>query len=148
MGEGKDRAFLQDLTYSLGINDVVVFAGYIPLSRLWGCYGIARVFLTVEGEDLIGLAGLHAASMGVPIVSYQTQPSWQAGQNDRIWNSRDLVEIAKRIVSLMEDANLWQAESKRARRVFEQCYSVDGMVKSYMQLYDSLQVDEASDASR
>jgi len=134
-GDGPDIDASKKLANDLGISDSVKFLGYVdeikePLS-------VANIFLIAGVEDLVGIAALQAASLGVPVVSLQTDDRW-SGDNKFFWNSLNIDEIAHKIKSLLHDDEYYTECSNSCRKVFQNHFSVDSMVSSYARLYNSM----------
>src|SRR5690606_18833290 len=66
VGEGRERAALEQLIHELGMEDRVILAGHIraPFSLVAG----AEFFVSASWSEGFGLAALEAASLGVPVI--------------------------------------------------------------------------------
>jgi glycosyltransferase involved in cell wall biosynthesis len=107
------------------VNDV-----YIPIS-------LAKVFLVSGVEDLVGIAGLNAASMGVPVLTYQKDPHWDKGRKF-FFNSKSSSELAGEIQRLIEDNRYYEIESKRCKEIMRNYFSVTSMTQNYLKVYTQL----------
>jgi glycosyltransferase involved in cell wall biosynthesis len=131
-GDGKDYYHAVQLARDCGIRNQVKFTGYIndptiPIS-------FARIFLVSGVEDLVGIAGLNAASRGVPVLTYQKDPNWDK-QGEFFFNSRSTFEIANEIHRLLEDEGYYEVESKRCEQVMRDHFNVQSMTRGYLSLY-------------
>jgi glycosyltransferase involved in cell wall biosynthesis len=134
-GDGPDSDALKQLAAKLEIDEQVAFVGYVdfvavPLSQ-------AALFLVAGIEDLIGIAGLQAASMGVPVVSFQVE-SDTVKRNKFFWASPSPQEVAREMSCLLEDAQYHKASAERGLRLVKEEFSVATMIERYDNLYSSL----------
>jgi glycosyltransferase involved in cell wall biosynthesis len=69
IGDGPERARLEQETDALGLRDVVTFEGFVPNSRLREVYARATVLLLTSRTEGFGRVLVEAASQGTPAVS-------------------------------------------------------------------------------
>jgi len=135
VGDGPDRVSIQERVRRLGLADVVRFTGYsddisIPCA-------LAEAFLITGMEDLLGVAGLQAASLGVPIVSYQIDPMWE-NHDPIFFNSNSIHELAVELDRLLTDKNHHEKSSSHSSAIVRSKFSVSEMVYSYLNLYKDM----------
>ena len=135
-GDGPDRERVFKQINDLGLKDVVACTGfvddvYVPLS-------IAGVFLISGIEDLVGIAGLQAASMGVPVVSYQADPEWQGRNDEYFINATNPEVLAKIIYGLVTDPGYHNDVANKCKRKYDEVFSSAAMSNAYLQLYAEL----------
>lgn len=134
-GDGPDRQRAESLVRSLDLRNHVKFTGYMDDIKL-PC-SIARAFLIAGIEDLVGIAGLQAASMGVPVVSLQMDSEW-SGSDSIFFNSTSLDVLAAELKKLMTDDIYYEKRSRYSALVTQSAFSVNQMVASYSRIYSSL----------
>jgi glycosyltransferase involved in cell wall biosynthesis len=135
VGDGPDSRAAQDLVESLGISKYVRFTGYLDDFRSLSV--ISKAFLIAGVEDLVGIAGLQAASLGAPIVSFQMDPDWKSSQGT-FYNSRSYDELANELKRLLTDSSYQQNASKYAASVVRELFSVERMAAATAEQYISL----------
>lgn len=69
IGDGPERARLEQEAVALGLRDVVSFEGFMPNSRLREVYARATVLLLTSRSEGFGRVLVEAASQGTPSVS-------------------------------------------------------------------------------
>jgi 1,2-diacylglycerol 3-alpha-glucosyltransferase len=69
VGDGPKREELEALCQKLGIQDSVVFSGYIPSRQVGGFYQHAHLFVFASVSETQGLVALEAAACGLPVVA-------------------------------------------------------------------------------
>ncbi|MEK6752822.1 MAG: glycosyltransferase [Chloroflexota bacterium] len=135
VGDGPDRQRAEDLVRSLDLGNHVKFTGYMDDIKL-PC-SIARAFLIAGIEDLVGIAGLQAASMGVPVVSLQMDTEW-SGSDPIFFNSTSQDVLATELKKLVIDGIYYEKRSRYSASVAQSAFSVNQMVASYSRIYSSL----------
>jgi L-malate glycosyltransferase len=135
VGDGPDRQRAEELVRSLDLDEQVKFTGYMDDIKL-PC-SIARVFLIAGIEDLVGIAGLQAASIGVPIVSLQMDSEWD-GYDSAFFNSASHDVLAAELKKLVIDDIYYGERSRYSISITQSTFSVNQMVASYSRVYSSL----------
>ena len=95
-GEGHDRPRLQSKAASLGVEQNVVFTGYIPEEEKTDHYRLADVFVMPGRGEGFGIVYLEAMACGIPVVASKADASREAvleGQLGQIVDPGDLQEI-------------------------------------------------------
>lgn len=139
VGDGPDRQRAQEFVRSAGLDEYVKFTGYMDDIRL--ICATARVFLIAGIEDLVGIAGLQAASLGVPIVSLQMDPEWKNTESI-FFNSASHQVLAEELERLVRDDAYYKNASGYAASTVQSTFSVDQMVASYARVYTSIVTKE------
>lgn len=138
LGDGPDRAALENLTTSLQIQDRVTFAGIVTNPADW----LNRSHVLVHAAPLepFGLVALEAKACGVPTVAFD-----QGGITEVVRHNVDgyLVDFnnveafAQRIIELKENENLWQRFSTAGLTDVIQ-YNIENYMDRLDQLYHRL----------
>lgn len=108
-GEGPALASLRKLAAKLGLQDHVVFVGYLDRrAALLDCYRAADAFVFASRTETQGLVLLEAMALGVPVISTAVM-----GTRDIVGPKRgalvpqdDEADFARNIVMLMNDPPL------------------------------------------
>jgi len=69
VGNGPDKASLEDLSYKLGISDKTIFTGEIPWDNIGMYYQIGDVFVSASQSETQGLTYIEALASGIPVVA-------------------------------------------------------------------------------
>ncbi|TAJ75809.1 MAG: glycosyltransferase family 4 protein [Gallionellaceae bacterium] len=107
-GEGPARESLQHEAKELGINDNVMFIGYLDRhTELNSCYRSADIFVFSSRTETQGLVLLEAMAQGVPVVS-----TAELGTRDvlrdglGVWVAKEeLDDFSENVVQMFKDAN-------------------------------------------
>jgi glycosyltransferase involved in cell wall biosynthesis len=132
IGDGPDQAPMQELIEALRLQEFFKFVGYSDDISL-AC-AASTVFLIAGVEDLVGIAGLQAASVGVPVLSFQIDPHWKSGE-DLFFNSRLPKVLAEELARLMSDPEHHRRESARLRELVQARFTRDQMTSSYARVF-------------
>jgi len=89
-GDGPERNRLQDLACRLGVDDSVVFLGWLDPEEMLAAYGAADSLLHLSRYEPYGLAVLEAMAWGLPVVGTDVCGAVQ----DRIHNEENGLTVA------------------------------------------------------
>lgn len=99
-GDGSDLQRAKSLVSSYGLDDNVIFLGYVDnpeaLSEL------ASVYLAASVCNMVGIAALQAASKSKPIVAIQTVEGRKPLTSDDFYTHEDPYRCAKFLISLQD----------------------------------------------
>ena len=82
-GKGPDRSRLEDKAYKLGVQDHVVFAGYVPESEKADYFRLADLYVMPSEGEGFGLVILEALACGVPAIGSTSDGTSEALQYGR-----------------------------------------------------------------
>lgn len=103
-----DGAILKNLTYSLGINDDVIFTGYVNDATIPIFYNAAECFVYPSLYEGFGLPPLEAMSCKTPVITSNTTSIPEVtGQNCAILiNPLDLYELSYSLKNVLNDETI------------------------------------------
>ncbi len=141
VGDGSQRAQLEGLARSLGIEGRIIFAGAIyEESRLAPWMLSAALFCYPTN---IGLSLLHAFGYGLPAVTSDNRraqnPEIEAlvpGVNGLEYKGGDLNDMVHSCARILGDADLRQRLSASALQTAVKRYSLDQMVDGFQQVFN------------
>jgi glycosyltransferase involved in cell wall biosynthesis len=136
-GDGPAKRHLQRLTRNLGLEDNIMFIGYLDRnSELKDCYCSADIFVFSSRTETQGLVLLEAMALGVPVISTAVM-----GTKDIVINNSgaltaedDEVKFACKVTRLLSN-DLQQKSLGEQARNFAQQWSADVMAERVLQLY-------------
>lgn len=105
-GEGPARGSLEKEAGELGLNDNVMFIGYLDRhTELNSCYRSADIFIFSSRTETQGLVLLEAMAQGVPVVSTAelgTRDVLQEGQG--VWIAREeLSDFSEKVIKMLRN---------------------------------------------
>lgn len=123
IGDGDDKARLEELVKKHELNEMVTFTGRIPYSGLNNYYNAGDIFVMpsrtqypdIEG---FGIVFLEANSCGLPVIGSDSggiPSAIKDGQTGYIIPEGDAEALADKIISLFNDPDLSYAIGKKGR---------------------------------
>ena len=107
IGEGSDRARLEQKAAALGLSDRVVFAGFVPEAEKADHLRLADVFAMPSRGEGFGFVFLEAMACGVPVIASRTDGGREAlrdGLLGRMVDPASPKEIGDAILSALGDS--------------------------------------------
>ena len=135
-GEGREWNSLVKQSEKLGLKESLLMPGLVrePKSIL----ETLDVYVTLNIEEITGIAGLEAIFAGIPVVGIQLSASYTNGANDWIWSNRDTMVGAQTIVELLSNPTQLAAIADKQFKIASEKYTVEVMRNSYLSLYKGL----------
>src|SRR2546423_822208 len=102
VGEGDDRARIENLISTLDLRDCVTFAGFVPEAELGDHYNLCDVFAMPSKGEGFGIVYLEALACGKPVLAGNRDGSVDAllnGELGTLVNPDDVSEIANALVT-------------------------------------------------
>ena len=137
VGDGSCTASYRQLARELGIEDAVIFAGFVEDMAPY--YAIINVNVNASfGTETSSLALSEGMSVGVPCVAsrYGGNPYMvREGENGFLFEPKNHAELAQTLVRLYHDAALLARLSEGARRQYRERFGAERMTRSLERLY-------------
>lgn len=135
VGDGAERAHLEQMTRELGAAPLVHFLGHrddAP-ALLEGC----DVYANSSISEGISLTILEAMAAGLPVVATRVggTPEIVDAATGRLVPSRDPETLGQALAALAADAELRQTLGRAARARVEERFTLDRMVRQYRDAY-------------
>jgi glycosyltransferase involved in cell wall biosynthesis len=126
IGRGDDRSRLAKLADDLGVNEIVIFAGFVATENLAAHYQLADAYV-MPSQEGFGIVYLEALACGVPVLAGDADGSAEPLQDGKLgWRvpHRDSAAVAVACVEMLrgEDKRCdrhWLREQTLARFSFE-----------------------------
>jgi glycosyltransferase involved in cell wall biosynthesis len=138
-GEGYLNNQLRAQATSLGLGDVVQFAGYREdLDAYLGCFDL---FVHPASQEGLGIAVLKAAAAGVAVVACHAGGVGEAvadGKTGLLVPPGNAEALRAAIVTLMDDDGLRREMGVAGRERMQKEFSIATMADSHMALYESV----------
>lgn len=114
IGDGPERASLEEKVRSMDLSDIVLFAGFLPRAEdLIAHMKSSRVFVLPSTREGFGISALEALASGLPIVTIDHPKNASrvfVGEGCGLLSSLDATDIAEKIQAL-----LFEGEDTRVR---------------------------------
>lgn len=136
-GKGTEKAKLIKLTRSLGIENQVIFTGFVTDRDLPGLYRCADLFVISSIAELQSIATLEAMASGLPIVAVNVMALPELiihGKNGYLFDQGDIDSLANYILKIIKDPLLRKRMSSKSLQIIR-AHNIDKTVKSYENVY-------------
>lgn len=136
VGEGPEKQMAEDLCFSLGIYDQVVFFG--NSSEIDKILGYSDLFLLPSETESFGLAALEAMACGVPVISSNSGGLPEVnieGYSGYLSDVGDVESMSKNAISILKDNQRLALFKKNAKEVALR-FDILNIVPMYEKVYE------------
>lgn len=133
-GEGPAKRAYQKEIAKLGIEDRVIWLGFIPQQELPEFYLLSDLFLFPSASDTQGIVLYEARAAEIPIVAVESMASKAIVQDGKsgMFAKADPVDFARKIKEVLTHPSRFKVPFER------EMYSKTSIGKKYQQLYQEL----------
>lgn len=139
LGDGPQRPALQKLAGDLGIDEHVLFPGFVD--DVAGYLQCSDLFVLPSRSEALPVALLEAMACAVPAIASNVggiPDIVRDGVNGRLVPSGDVRELANAIIHVLDDSALRHRLGRHARADILQEYTMEQVVDRFIALYQSL----------
>ena len=140
VGEGDERAHLEQMTRDLGIEDRVIFAGYrTDIARMIATFDIATLTSLWEGLPRVLV---QYSLLERPIITFECEGAREViddGVNGFVVPSKDVDTLTDRLRRLIPDAAMRTEFGRLSREKVEGRWDVDRMVERITAVYEDVE---------
>ena len=119
-GDGPERSNLEALAQQLGMDQAVIFTGYVAPDEVSPYYRNAEMFVFASTSEVHPMVGLEAAACGLPIVARNKMGITKCvldGETGYLVDVDNVSEFAERVLQILDQPDLHQ-QLARASQVF------------------------------
>ncbi|UOY01235.1 glycosyltransferase [Blastococcus sp. PRF04-17] len=147
VGSGDQEPALRRRVRELGLDERVVFVGWVAHDDLADYYNTADVFVgpSIVGshgwQEAVGLVFVEALASGLPVISTRTggiPDVVDDGRTGFLVDQRSPGQICERLRALQEDRSLLREMGERGRATVEQRFSWQTVTQRYAAIFDRL----------
>lgn len=141
-GFGKAMDALKLQAKRLGVEDDIVFTGYIEEEEKPHIYNAAQVFVISSPAELQSIVTLEAMSSGLPVVAVDVAALKELchdGENGFLFPRDDVPALADRIIRIIKDKALAKRFSAESKRIVHDYHATDVTFERYEQAYKRAQ---------
>jgi len=140
VGAGELLPGYQKLARDLGIENKVIFTGFIPNGELAKHYNLADIFVlpSIDKSEAFSLVVLEAASSGKPVIASNlagVRSVVKEGETGLLVEPRNEGDLAKIISFLLGEEELRRRMGEAGRRMVEEKYSWEKIGKRLEEVY-------------
>lgn len=139
VGEGTAIRQIREMVNSLGIADIVRFAGAVDNEIVKNYYQIADIFAFASTSETFGMVIIEALAAGLSVLAVKAPGVVDIITDglDGLLVEDDVSQLAERLGILLKNSNLRKKLSKGAMRSAQR-YSVDTVSQQMLNLYQKL----------
>ncbi len=141
VGEGDDRAWLEDLAEETGVERHVHFLSGLSYAELAACYGHCEMFALPSKGEGFGLVYLEAMACGKPVIGGAHGGAPEViddGKTGYLVPHGDAAQLATAIETLLADPALEQEMGRRGRQRVENEFRFSVFAKSFRKILREL----------
>ncbi|HPN54441.1 MAG TPA: glycosyltransferase family 4 protein [Candidatus Moranbacteria bacterium] len=137
VGDGNERASLEDLVQTLGLKEKVLFTGPVLHEKVLEYYQKANIFALPSMNEGMSNTMLEALACGLPLIATNTggtKELIEEGQNGFIVKMKEANDLAEKIEKFLLDKNL-EARMGQASRELAEKLDWSVVANEYFALY-------------
>lgn len=139
VGDGPDRAQLEQSARRLGIRDQVRFAGALEGTDLLTAFRAADVFVFPTRSEGLGLVAVEAQALGLPVIASGVAGVKEAvadGESGLLVEPGDVGALKRRMLELRSDEGLRRRLGEKGPRWARENFNKDAMLDGMLAVYD------------
>jgi glycosyltransferase involved in cell wall biosynthesis len=135
-GEGEEKSTLQNRINSSNLQNSIFLPGLIkkPLVAM----ATMDLYISLNVESVTGIAGIEAASQGIPVIAFQMSNDYTENETDWIWSSKDPAIVASKACEILSDYTLSTKISVAQKEFVEKNFSAKNMAVNYYVFYQKV----------
>ncbi len=146
VGDGPERASLEEFVQNHGLEEVVTFHGFIPNSEIARFYSSAHLFVSMSHSESFGQMYLEAMASGVPVIASTTIGSSEIVQHEHtgiLVPSFDSADFSAALLPFLsswsqKNTEVLEQYARQSRHRVEAVYSWPVIWAQYDTLYKEL----------
>lgn len=142
IGTGDDEKLFRFICKKLNIENNVFFMGKVTDNELISFYKKTEMLVVPSiWQEMFGLVGIEALSYGKPVIGSNIGgiPEWlENGKNGFLVEPKNHVEMAKKIIALLENKNLSREMGEYGKKTLEKKFSKQKHIEKLELIYTNL----------
>lgn len=136
VGDGPEKARLEEKAAALGLSDTLVFTGNMPPQDVARCYLAADLFVFASTSETQGMVLVEAMAGGCPVVAVRASGVYDVVKDDYngLLVAQSTASWSKAVAALLSDRRRLSVLSENSR-IFADDYSEEKIAKKVLRLY-------------
>jgi len=137
---GKELKFLHRIAKQAGVQDRVIFTGFVQDDDLPHIYRLADCFIIACPAELQSIATMQALAVGLPIIAINKVALPELvhdSENGYLFSGDSVVELAGKIDMMFESAEIRMMMGKKSLEIIKH-HDINYVITQFIKLYDSL----------
>jgi glycosyltransferase involved in cell wall biosynthesis len=138
-GNGKDKENLEKLVKELGLEDNILFLGFLERKETVKAFGACDIFLFASKTDTQGLVLSEAAASAKPMVLLEDPGLTPLAEHNKnaFLSKEDENEYANYVIKLLRDENLYDNMARNSLEIARK-YSIEKQTVKLLEYYGEL----------
>jgi glycosyltransferase involved in cell wall biosynthesis len=149
VGDGSERARLEERARRAGLGDRVRFLGYHEDPR--DAFAAADVAINSSRDEPLGLSVLEAQAMGRPVIAFAgggIPEVVRDGETGWLVRERNAAALARAMCDAASNRSRAAAMGEAARRFADEEHGIERMCEGYGRVYAALRASKSAEAAR
>ena len=139
VGEGPEDGKLRDLTRKLGVDNRVVFTGFVSEEEKTHIYLSSDAFIQLSSREGLSISLLESKAAGLPAIVSDSKGTREPVRENKsgkvVSNPWDPIEVTEVILDLLSNPRTRRRLGENARREARENYSLETMTRQYIEVY-------------
>lgn len=140
VGDGVDKARLEKMVKSEGLDLVVKFLGRVTAPDLFDLYRVGTLFATASEIETQGIVLIEAAATGLPLIAVNkgaVAEVCKTNENGFLCEPGNVDEIAEAMVKILSDAELQKKFAENSVKIASE-HDLEKTIDKFINIYQSL----------
>ncbi len=136
VGSGPEEKNLKDLVKTLGLNNSIVFTGFVSQTDINSYYESCDLYVHLAKQEPFGLTLIEAQAFGKPVITVaEGGPKENILENETgFFIDSNIKELANRIIQLLQDDKLRIQFGEKAKKYIKEKYAWSDSVKRFLKV--------------
>lgn len=122
VGSGIDKDKIENLAKQMKLQDYCFFIGGVNQEMVYKILSNSKLHVSASVDEAFGMVNLEAISVGTPILAHKVggiKEILEEGINGFFFETNNSNDLSEKIISILNDSNLYDQLQKGAKSVFE-----------------------------
>ena len=141
VGDGYQKEHLQNITRKLVLENIVEFAGRLPMDKLALYYNAANVFILPSLHEGHAVALLEAMASGLPVIATDVEGNSESisnGENGYLVSPRNTDVLAECLINILKNEVLRQRLGEMSIKLYKKKFLEGKQISKIVQVYESV----------
>jgi glycosyltransferase involved in cell wall biosynthesis len=140
VGSGPEEKNLKNLVKTLGLNNFIAFTGFVSQAEIPNYYTSCDLFVHLAKQEPFGLTLIEAQAFGKPVITVG-----EGGPRETVLDGEtgflieaNIEKLADRIIQLLQDDNLRNKFSQKAKEHIKENYKWSDSVQRFLKVCEDV----------
>ncbi len=140
LGDGEDRAFLENLAKEMDVDDRVIFGGFVDQETIANTLRASDIFVLPSFAEGIPVALMEAMAIGIPVIATYVGGITELvidGETGQVVSPSDPVSLSDAIARYADDQTFCKRIAAQARTKVEEEFNIEDQVDKLATLFSA-----------